>query len=135
MAVRNRTFLDSGAIFSFADRSDPDHGDVLECYSDSKRHFVTHEAILLEAFSLLTKRASKSHAIRVIGAVRASYRIEIYPVAPYLESAWAMCLKYEDKEWDWIDCLSFTIMRQLEIAQALTLDRHFQQAGFRVIPH
>jgi hypothetical protein len=29
-----------------------------------------------------------------------------------------------------IDCISFTIMQERNIVEALTADRHFQQAGF-----
>ncbi len=31
------------------------------------------------------------------------------------------------------DCLSFVIMQERGIAEALTTDHHFQQAGFRAI--
>lgn len=30
------------------------------------------------------------------------------------------------------DCLSFTIMQQHELTEALTCDHHFEQAGFHV---
>jgi hypothetical protein len=35
-----------------------------------------------------------------------------------------------DKAWSQTDCASFCIMRDHGIAEALTHDRHFQQAGF-----
>ncbi|HVX83419.1 MAG TPA: PIN domain-containing protein [Phycisphaerae bacterium] len=35
-----------------------------------------------------------------------------------------------DKEWSLVDCISFEIMRELGIQEALTGDRHFEQAGF-----
>lgn len=38
-----------------------------------------------------------------------------------------------DKEWGLTDCTSFVIMRKFKIDMALTMDHHFQQAGFRAL--
>ena len=38
-----------------------------------------------------------------------------------------------DKEWTLTDCISFVVMQQHGISQALTGDRHFEQAGFEAM--
>lgn len=38
-----------------------------------------------------------------------------------------------DKEWSLTDCISFGVMREHGITQALTTDHHFEQAGFRAL--
>lgn len=35
-----------------------------------------------------------------------------------------------DKQWSLTDCVSFHIMTQMGIQQALSYDKHFEQAGF-----
>jgi hypothetical protein len=35
-----------------------------------------------------------------------------------------------DKAWGLTDCISFVVMREREIPEALTADEHFEQAGF-----
>lgn len=37
-----------------------------------------------------------------------------------------------DKEWGLTDCMSFLVMKDYDLRQALTADKHFQQAGFRI---
>lgn len=36
-----------------------------------------------------------------------------------------------DKHWSLTDCLSFVVMHQHGLTDALTGDKHFEQAGFR----
>jgi predicted nucleic acid-binding protein len=38
-----------------------------------------------------------------------------------------------DKSWSLTDCISFAVMRQRGITDALTGDRHFEQAGFNAL--
>ena len=39
----------------------------------------------------------------------------------------------EDKDWSLTDCISFLVMKDHGIEEALTGDRHFEQAGFRAL--
>ena len=50
------------------------------------------------------------------------------------ERARALFFGYRDKEFSFTDCCSFVLMRELGIRRALTLDHHFRQMGFAVIP-
>jgi len=38
-----------------------------------------------------------------------------------------------DKDWSLTDCISFIVMEEHGITEALTGDRHFEQAGFRAL--
>jgi uncharacterized protein len=38
-----------------------------------------------------------------------------------------------DKQWGLVDCASFLVMADEQIDEAFTTDRHFEQAGFKVI--
>jgi len=42
-------------------------------------------------------------------------------------------LRRPDKEWSLTDCISFVVMEAEEIGDALTGDKHFEQAGFNAL--
>jgi len=47
--------------------------------------------------------------------------------------AFELYKQHSDKTWGLVDCISFVVMRELGVSQALTSDKHFVQAGFRAL--
>jgi len=47
---------------------------------------------------------------------------------------WELLKKHDDKRYSLTDCISFVVMQNRALMQALTFDRHFQQAGFVPLP-
>ncbi len=45
----------------------------------------------------------------------------------------ALYKDYQDKSWSLVDCISIVVMRESNIGQVLSFDRHFTQAGFTVL--
>ncbi len=45
-------------------------------------------------------------------------------------SGFEMFVRRRDKEWSFPDCVSFIVMKDREIADALTAEHHFEQSGF-----
>ena len=48
-------------------------------------------------------------------------------------NAQAFFLKHADQAWSFTNCLSFRIMKELRLHDALTKDGHFHEAGFVVL--
>jgi|688.fasta_scaffold31926_9 predicted nucleic acid-binding protein len=48
--------------------------------------------------------------------------------------AWQYFQYHRDKSYSLTDCISFLVMKQMKIQTALTLDKHFSQAGFEIAP-
>jgi uncharacterized protein len=69
--------------------------------------------------------------------IRGCYRtpdIKIVRVEPpLLERALALYEARTDKEWGLTDCISFIVMEQQGLIDALTSDVHFRQAGYRAL--
>ena len=95
---------------------------------------VTTEAVLwewLNAFSDVSTRAVAAEGYR---RVKADARIEVVPFQPELiDSAVELYRTRSDKSWSLTDCLSFVVMQRRQLTEALTTDRHFEQAGMKVM--
>jgi len=50
------------------------------------------------------------------------------------ERARSIFFRYRDKDFSFTDCTSFVVMKELRIRKVLTLDKHFFQMGFDILP-
>jgi predicted nucleic acid-binding protein len=50
-----------------------------------------------------------------------------------LQRGFDLFSKRPDKEWSLTDCISFVVMQEHGVTDALTTDRHFAQAGFTML--
>jgi len=90
--------------------------------------------VLTEVGNALARQATRPAAVQVLGALRANLNLEVLPVdAVLFDQAVAMYSERIDKEWGPTDCISFVVMRQRGLTQALNVDRHFEQASFQLI--
>ena len=55
------------------------------------------------------------------------------PTQEGFEQGVNLYVRHRDKDWSLTDCISFLVMREHGIRDALTADRHFEQAGFRAL--
>ena len=68
---------------------------------------------------------------RLFEILRADRALEIVPVSrDLLERGRALYSDRPDKYWSLTDCISFVVMKDYQISEALTGDHHFEQAGF-----
>jgi predicted nucleic acid-binding protein len=72
--------------------------------------------------------------ISLLEALRNHPAMTIVPAsAPLFGAGITLFSERSDKDWSLTDCISFTIMRDHGLHDALTADAHFQQAGFRAL--
>jgi len=96
---------------------------------------VTTDQVCGETLTVLRFRLGLPAAEAWWKQVERSRRVRFESVdAGRAERARALFFRYHDKEFSFVDCTSFVVMRQLRIDAALTLDAHFKQMGFRVVP-
>ena len=95
---------------------------------------VTTEAVLLEWLNALSDVSTRQIAAESYMRVRADARIEVVPLQAELMGA---AIQYyrgrPDKKWSLTDCLSFLVMERRGLAEALTTDHDFEQAGLKAM--
>ena len=76
----------------------------------------------------------RSASVATIEDLRSDPDIEVVSISPELfDRAVKLYPSHKDKEWRMTDCISFVVMQDIEIIDALTTDDHFRQAGFRAL--
>lgn len=88
--------------------------------------------MLLELADAMHLPREREVAVRFIDAPRAAPHTRIVNASEAL--LWRGLDLYRsrsDKAWSLTDCLSFVVMADEGLTEALTGDRHFEQAGFR----
>ncbi len=98
----------------------------------SGSHTWPLKTVLMEIGDGLAPLRFRRLASQILLTLRSSPHIEVVPAsARLLEEALSLYRIRDDKDWGMTDCSSFVVMRERGILDALTMDRHFQQAGFR----
>jgi len=133
----NAVLVDAAAWIGFLWPGDDLHAKtnrVLASTGREGRSLLTTSAILLEVVDGLAKHNLRylSRSFRVILAGFPDLEI-VHVDAPLFDRAWTLFDARGDKKWSLTDCISFVLMRERGISDALTYDHHFEQAGFRAL--
>ena len=100
----------------------------------SRNRLVTTQAILLEIGNALSKQRYRAAATQLLESLETDPSVEVVLLTNSLyRLAFNLFKQREDKEWGLVDCISFIVMQDRGITDALTADTHFQQAGFRAL--
>ncbi len=95
---------------------------------------VLTEFVLVEIGNTLRKGWLRPYFIGLARHMQSDPEHQIVPASPELiERGMVLYEKRPDKEWSLTDCISFVVMTELEITDALSSDKHFEQAGFNIL--
>jgi uncharacterized protein len=127
-------FLDTSFAIALSSQTDRNHLQAVELAGQlelHKTHLVTTQAILLEIGNALSKQRYRIAAIQLLESLETDRNVEIVLLTNDLyRQAFNLFKQRQDKEWGLVDCISFIVMQERGITNALTADAHFQQAGF-----
>jgi uncharacterized protein len=97
-------------------------------------HIITSEVVLTEVLNDFSKRGEylRDTASEFIRDLRSHPNTTIIPQSSQqFEQAFILYTQRKDKQWSHTDCVSFNIMGESDITEALAYDKHFEQAGFQ----
>lgn len=126
------TFIDTSYILALVNTSDIFHERARNAASQIAPPYITTEAVLTEIGNTLSRQRWRSLGVTTLHSLRSAPDVEIISVdAALFDRAVALYSSRPDKEWGLTDCISFLVMQERNLTQALTTDRHFEQAGFQ----
>ena len=126
----NAVFADTSFYLALLDERDPLHGLAIT-ESKVNRRIVTTEFIVLELGNACGRAEDHADFLAILAGMRASPRTTILPLdSLLLQRGLDLLADRTDKNWSLTDCISFVVMKNDGLREALTADRHFEQAGF-----
>jgi uncharacterized protein len=131
----DEVFVDTAGWAALFVRTEPQHeasATLFRSWRRQGRRLVTTNYVLTEVVALLTSplRVPRDVQFRYVDGIRSATYVEVIHVdAPVDAEGWALLRERPDKDWSLVDAVSFVVMRQRGISEALTTDQHFAQAG------
>src|SRR5438876_132257 len=105
-------------------------------FAATKRPLVTTAWVLTEVGDASCAPENRPAFLELLDMLEDSPDVRILgPTQELFERGVELFRQRPDKEWSLTDCISFVAMRDANITEALTGDRHFEQAGFRGLLH
>lgn len=127
-------FGDTFFFLALINADDAAHKPATQFIREARLPIVTTAWILTELGDGLAKKANRSTYLRLIQSIESNPRLKYIPASEDLFQAGLEIFRTRpDKGWGLTDCISFAVMEQLGITDALTGDQHFVQAGFRAL--
>jgi predicted nucleic acid-binding protein len=128
--------LDTSGLLAFFDAGAKQYNDAVT-YFYSALHRLVHSYIIAEFIPLATVRGHpRAPVLDFVDKLQQNPLVEVVYVDEALhQSALEFLRKRLDKTWSLCDAVSFLLMQQRDITEALTTDHHFEQAGFVRLLH
>lgn len=132
-------FLDTSGWFAALSPRESAHRTALGAYREwveGGTRLVTSNLVVAEMQTLLMRFRGPAEGVRFMDSLYQDATHEVVFVDRHVERSavdgWLR--RFRDQPLSLADAVSFVIMRDRRIRQALTLDEHFELAGFEAVP-
>lgn len=130
----NAVFADTSYYVALLNPADEFHAFALKHGGGSHERVVVTEFVLIELANSLSRVGKRESVVAMLQALRTATTITVVAASHELfERGLALFQSRPDKDWSLTDCISFVVMEQHGLTDALTADRHFEQAGFKAL--
>ncbi len=128
----SRVFADTHFFIALLNRRDKQHARAVEIYSGNDfEEIITAAWILAELADGMCQPIARSKCRQFIERLRQRDDTRLVEAdSAVFWRGFELYSERPDKEWSLTDCISFIVMEDEGLADALTNDRHFHQAGY-----
>ena len=124
-------FADTFYYLALLNPSDRAHGGAVAITGGLEGSIITTEWVLTELADGIAQTPDRRQFKAFLDALRADPDVRIVAFDRALFDAGVELYdSREDKDWSLTDCISFVVMQREHIVEALTGDKHFEQAGY-----
>jgi predicted nucleic acid-binding protein len=125
-------FADSYYYLAIVNDRDSGHAGALDFAHKFRGRTVTTEWVLAEVADALSAPNQRLIFVELLSQLREDMGLTIAEASHDLfERGIALFSARPDKSWSLTDCISFVVMDDHKIEEALTADHHFEQAGYK----
>ena len=129
-----KAFADTFYFLALLDSREERHPQAAAASRDPQLQLVTTEWVQTEFGDAYCHPQDRGDFVTLYRALVHHPRVKIVPADSVLFQRGVQFFERRlDKEWSLTDCLSFLVMGDEGITQALTGDHHFEQAGFTAL--
>lgn len=129
-----KVFADTSYFEAIMSTRDQYHRVAIEASRLPWQEIVTTEFVLVELGATFSKPDDRADFLLMDKMVRTRADVSLIPASSeLLRRGRDLFAARPDKAWSLTDCISFVVMQDLGIIDALTTDQHFTQAGFRAL--
>jgi predicted nucleic acid-binding protein len=130
----NAVFADTSYYVALLSTSDRHHQRADEFARTWRGRLVLTDYVIIELGNALSSVARRQNLVPLIESLKQNRKVEIIPAnEELLERGLELFGHRHDKDWSLTDCISFAVMQDNGLTDALTSDHHFEQAGFRAL--
>ncbi len=127
-------FADTSYFVAFVSPSDQNYQRAVDWSAKLRAPIVTTEYVLVEVGNMLRRGTDRELYVNFYRELSADPIVEVLPASSeLLVRGLRLFADRPDKEWSLTDCISFAVMSERGLTEALTGDRDFEQAGFRAL--
>ena len=130
----NAVFADTSYFLALVNANDDAHQRATEFSESHQVAVVTTAWVLTELANALARSSHRGVFLRILDDLHADPTCTVVALGHALhEQGIELYRARPDKDWSLTDCISFLVMEQRGLTDALTADHHFEQAGFRIL--
>ncbi|HEY3321946.1 MAG TPA: PIN domain-containing protein [Planctomycetota bacterium] len=124
-------FADTFYFIALLDEDDADHSKAAMISQSRTDPVVTTEYVLMEVGDAFRFPETRPKFLQLLATLEADANFTVLSADRTLfRHGVGLYSERPDKEWSLTDCISFAVMKEHDITEALTGDHHFEQAGF-----
>jgi len=129
-------FVDTSAWFARYTPRDKFHPAARDFLRKNRELLVTTDYVVDETLTLFKARDNYDRALLVGPQLLSEELADLVWVEPKdVQAAWEVFERFRDKQWSFTDCVSYVIIKRLQITRAMAFDDHFRQFGIvEVVP-